>query len=105
MGDFMPIIYINYNLYYYGGFRATNCLMTFVTHDTRDLPPLKKSKKSWGVIRRPQYQCCNFAVAFEMQRRMWASAQHSSSELGSAFALHHTCNVKEKVRRSSRETG
>ena len=34
-----------------------------------------------------------------MQRRMWASAQHSSSELGSAFALHHTCNVnKEKVR-------
>ena len=22
MGDFMPIIYINYNLYYYGGFRA-----------------------------------------------------------------------------------
>ena len=39
MGDFMPIIYINYNLYYYGGFRAPNCLMTFVTHDTRDLPP------------------------------------------------------------------
>ena len=38
MGDFMPIIYINYNLYYYGGFRAPNCLMTFVTHD-------KKSKK------------------------------------------------------------
>ena len=31
-----------YNLYYYGGFLAPNCLMTFVTHDTRDLPPLKK---------------------------------------------------------------
>ena len=50
MGDFMPIIYINYNLYYYGGFRAPNCLMTFVTHDTRDLPPpLKKIKKKLGI--------------------------------------------------------
>ena len=45
MGDFMPIIYINYNLYYYGGFRAPNCLMTFVTHDTRDLPPENNRKK------------------------------------------------------------
>ena len=39
MGDFLPIIYINYNLYYYGGSPAPNCLMTLVTHDTRDLPP------------------------------------------------------------------
>ena len=38
MGDFMPIIYINYNLYYYGGFRAPNCLMTFVTHDAQRRP-------------------------------------------------------------------
>ena len=51
MGDFMPIIYINYNLYYYGGFRAPNCLMTFVTHDTRDLPsPLKKNRKKVGDL-------------------------------------------------------
>ena len=77
MGDFMPIIYINYNLYYYGGFRAPNCLMTFVTHDTRDLP---------GFIRRPQYQCCNFALAFEMQRRLRAAAQRRPSELASAFS-------------------
>ena len=64
MGDFMPIIYINYNLYYYGGFRAPNCLMTFVTHDTRDLPPPeKKSKKSWGFIRRPQWECCTFVLS------------------------------------------
>ena len=49
MGDFMPIIYINYNLYYYGGFRAPNCLMTFVTHDTRDLPLLKKIEKKLGI--------------------------------------------------------
>ena len=46
MGDFMPIIYINYN---FGGFRAPNCLMTFVTHDTRDLPPLKKIEKKLGI--------------------------------------------------------
>ena len=48
MGDFKPIIYINYNLYYYGGFRAPNCLMTFVTHDTRDLTPLEKNRKKLG---------------------------------------------------------
>ena len=34
MGDFMPIIYINYNL----------------THDTRDLPPLKKNRKKVGDL-------------------------------------------------------
>ena len=50
MGDFMPIIYINYNLYYYGGFRAPNCLMTFVTHDTRDLPPPEKKSKKVGEL-------------------------------------------------------
>ncbi len=33
-----------------------------------------------------------FADAFEMHRRVKAAAQHSSSELGSAFALHFTCN-------------
>ncbi len=48
MGDFMTIIYINYNLYYYGGFRAPNCLMTFVTHDTRDLPLPGKNRKKLG---------------------------------------------------------
>ena len=37
--------------------------------------------------------------------RVWAAAQQISSKLGSAFALHHTWIVKEKVRRSSRETG
>ena len=35
---------------------------------------------------------CTFADAFEMHRRVKAAAQHSSSELGSAFALHFTCN-------------
>ena len=51
MGDFMPIIYINYNLYYYVGFRAPNFLMTLVTHDTRDIPPLKKNrKKVWDLF-------------------------------------------------------
>ena len=68
MGDFMPIIYINYNLYYYGGFRAPNCLMTFVTHDTRDLPPLKKNRKKVGdlfedrntnVVTLPSHLRCN----------------------------------------------
>jgi len=48
MGDFLPIIYINYNLYYYGGFRAPNCLMTFVTYDTRDLSPPEKKRKKLG---------------------------------------------------------
>ncbi|MGM9711789.1 MAG: hypothetical protein ACI3YO_07275 [Prevotella sp.] len=30
---------------------------------------------------------CDFAVAFEMQWRVWAAAQHSSSELGSALTF------------------
>ena len=28
--------------------------------------------------------------------RVWAAAQHSSSELGSAFALHHPCTVNHE---------
>ena len=32
-----------------------------------------------------------FAVANKLQRRVKAAAQHSSSELGSAFTLHFTC--------------
>ena len=28
--------------------------------------------------------------------RVWAAAQQISSKLGSAFALHHTCTVKER---------
>ncbi|MBQ8948558.1 MAG: hypothetical protein IJ059_02055 [Prevotella sp.] len=35
-----------------------------------------------------------FAVAMKMQRRLRAAAQHSSSELGSAFALHRNCPGK-----------
>ena len=35
--------------------------------------------------------CRTFAVAFEMQRRVKAVAQHSSSKLDSAFALHFIC--------------
>lgn len=27
---------------------------------------------------------------------LWAATQHSSSELGSAFILHHSCTVKER---------
>ena len=41
--------------------------------------------------------CIGFFVVITLQRigdalRVWAAAQHSSSELGSAFALHHPCN-------------
>ena len=34
-----------------------------------------------------------FADANKLRRRVKAAAQHSSSELGSAFALHFTCTV------------
>ena len=34
-----------------------------------------------------------FAVANKLQRRVKAAVQHSSSELGFAFALHFTCTV------------
>ena len=40
-----------------------------------------------------------FAVANKkLQRRVKAAAQHSSSELGSAFTLHFPCNVKRNQR-------
>ena len=28
-------------------------------------------------------------------KTLWAAAQHSSSELGSTFALHHSCNCNQ----------
>ena len=37
-GDFRLIININLFIYYYADFRTPNCLMTLVTHDTRDHP-------------------------------------------------------------------
>ena len=37
-------------------------------------------------------KCCTFAIANKKLRwRVKAAAQHSSSELGSAFTLHFTC--------------
>ena len=36
-----------------------------------------------------------FAAANRLHRRVKAAAQHSSSELGSAFALHFTCHCKQ----------
>ena len=47
----------------------------------------------WGINLERIDIICNFAVALEMQQRAWAAAQHSSSELGSAFTLHHPCNM------------
>ena len=41
-------------------------------------------------------RCCNFAVAFEMQRRVKAAAQQSLNKFNSAFALHFTCNVIQR---------
>ena len=35
--------------------------------------------------------------AFEDALRVKAAAQHSSSELGSAFALHHNCTRKSEM--------
>ncbi len=35
----------------------------------------------------------NFALANKLQERIKAAAQHSSSELGSAFTLHFICIV------------
>ncbi len=63
--------------------------MTFVT-------TFKKIKKRHLKIRRPQWECCTFAVALRMQRRLRAAAQHSSSELGSAFTLHRNCTCIEE---------
>ena len=42
-------------------------------------------------------KCSTFAYAFEMHRRVKAAAQHSSSELGSAFALHFTCTIQSPL--------
>ena len=40
--------------------------------------------------------CRNFAVAFEMQRRVKAVAQQSPNKFDSAFALHFTCTVIQR---------
>ena len=45
-------------------------------------------KNFWENIRRPQWKCCTFANAFEMHR-----------ELGSAFALHFTCQCDSEERK------
>ena len=39
----------------------------------------------------------NFAKTMEVFLRVWAAAQQSSSELGSAFALHHPCTCKRNT--------
>ncbi len=41
-------------------------------------------------------ECRNFAVAFEMQRRVKAAAQQSPNKFDSAFALHFTCTVIQR---------
>jgi len=38
----------------------------------------------------------NFALANKLQERIKAAAQHSSSELGSAFTLHFICSTKSE---------
>ena len=40
-------------------------------------------------------KCHTFALASGLQVRVKAAAQHSSSELGSAFTLHFTCRRKQ----------
>ena len=47
----------------------------------------------WAINRR------TFAVANKLQRRVKAAAQQSSNKFASAFALHFTCNVKQRKRR------
>ncbi len=44
-------------------------------------------------------RCSTFADANKLQRRVKAAAQHSSNKFASAFALHFTCNVKQRKRR------
>ena len=39
----------------------------------------------------------NFALVLGIQARVWAAAQQSSSELGSAFALHHPCTTAIRI--------
>lgn len=41
------------------------------------------------------FKCCNFAIVNgKLQWRVKAAVQHSSSELGSTFTLHFTCNCQ-----------
>ena len=43
------------------------------------------------------FKCCIFAIANKkLQWRVKAAAQHSSSELGSAFTLHFICSTKSE---------
>jgi len=45
------------------------------------------------TAQQPLLICRIFAIASRLRWRVKAAAQHSSSELGSAFALHFSCNV------------
>ena len=55
-----------------------------------DFYMLRESK--FGFARKKLYLCRALGNAL----RVWAAAQHSSSELGSAFALHHPCTVNHE---------
>ena len=55
-----------------------------------DFYMLRESK--FGFARKMLYLCRALGNAL----RVWAAAQHSSSELGSAFALHHPCTVNHE---------
>ena len=63
---------------------------------------LKIGSNRWvkfGGQRKMSYLCSAFGDAL----RVKAAAQHSSSELGSAFTLHFTCNVLERYQEKTRE--
>ena len=60
----------------------------------------------------PRGNCRTFAVAIEMQRRVWEAAQQRPSKLASTFTLHYTCSVNlddklgdQRPRTRSKQTG
>ena len=58
----------------------------------------KVDKKLMGLDKSVCAEGCTFAAAL----RRWAAPQHSPDKSGSAFGLHHRCNVKNEVKNGTK---
>ena len=97
-------------IYYYADFRTPNCLMTLVTHDTRDHSPSAQRNRPYCALFL-FFSCKTFVnrngnvVPLHYIKdvvRVWAAAQQRPSKLASAFALHHTCQCIWKCKTAIR---
>ena len=77
--------------------RIANKVMKIPETHTSSTFSKKTSKGPESAVFVPESAVFPFAKTMEVFLRVWAAAQQSSSELGSAFALHHPCTCKRNT--------